>query len=102
MKGLRVLGGATYLDAETTRTQDGLLNGKKVIGVPEAMFNLGMEWDIPTLRGFTVDGRIVYTGSEWADGDNTESIPAWTRVDLGARYVVHRGRQTPVSSRERR
>ena len=86
MKGLRVLGGATYLDAETTRTQDGLLNGKKVIGVPETLFNLGMEWDIPSLRGFTVDGRIVYTGSAWADGANTESIPAWTRVDLGARY----------------
>ena len=86
IKGLRLLGGATYLDAENTKSTDGLLNGKKIIGVPTTMFNLGVEWDIPTLRGFTVDGRLVYTGSEWADGNNTESIPSWTRLDLGARY----------------
>ena len=86
IKGLRLLGGATYLDAENTKSTDGLLNGKKIIGVPSTLFNLGVEWDIPTLQGFTVDGRLVYTGSEWADGNNTEGIPSWTRLDLGARY----------------
>jgi iron complex outermembrane recepter protein len=86
VKSVRLLGGATYLDAQTTRTSDASFNGKKVIGVPETTVNLGVEWDVAALRGLTLDGRIVYTGSEWVDGGNTESIPAWTRVDLGARY----------------
>ena len=85
-KGLRLLGGATYLNAETTRTQDETLNGKKVIGVPQTLVNLGVEWDVAGLHGLTLDGRIVYTSSQWVNGANTESIPAWTRLDLGGRY----------------
>jgi iron complex outermembrane recepter protein len=85
-KGLRLLGGATYLNAETTRTQDETLNGKKVIGVPQTLVNLGVEWDVAGLHGLTLDGRIIYTSSQWVDGPNTESIPAWTRLDLGGRY----------------
>ena len=85
-KGLRLLGGATYLNAETTRTQDETLNGKKVIGVPQTLVNLGVEWDVAGLHGPTLDGRIVYTSSQWVNGANTESIPAWTRLDLGGRY----------------
>jgi iron complex outermembrane recepter protein len=88
MKGLRLLGGATYLNAETTRTQDGTLNGKKVIGVPQGLLNLGLEWDVAGMHGLTVDGRLVYTSSQWVDGGNTESIPAWTRLDLGGRYSL--------------
>ena len=86
-KGLRLLGGATYLNAETTRAQDETLDGKKVIGVPQTLVNLGIEWDVAGLHGLTLDGRIVYTSSQWVDGPNTESIPAWTRLDLGARYA---------------
>lgn len=86
--GLRVLGGVTELDAKTTRTQDGLLDGKKVLGVPDTQANLGLEWDIHELRGLTVDGRVVYTGSQPADAGNTKSIEAWTRLDLGARYAM--------------
>ena len=25
--------------------------------------------------------------TQWVDGPNTESIPAWTRLDLGGRYA---------------
>jgi len=86
-QGLRLLGGATYLNAETTRSSDVLVSGKKVLGVPETLVNLGVEWDVAGLRGLTVDGRLVYTSSQWVDGQNTESIPAWTRVDVGGRYA---------------
>jgi iron complex outermembrane receptor protein len=88
VKGLRLLGGATVLDAKTTETDNALIFGKKVIGVPQTTASLGIEWDVTALRGLTVDGRVVYTSSEWVDGGNTESIPAWTRVDLGARYSL--------------
>jgi len=88
LTGVRVLGGVTLLDAKTAKTQDGTLNGKKVIGVPGTEVNLGVEWDVAAVHGLTLDGRVIYTGSEPTDGANTESIPAWTRLDIGARYAL--------------
>jgi iron complex outermembrane receptor protein len=87
-KNVRLLGGLTWIDAVNTRSGSPAFNGKKVIGVPDTLINLGVEWDVTALRGLTLDGRLVYTGSQWADGGNTESIPSWTRVDLGARYAL--------------
>jgi iron complex outermembrane receptor protein len=84
--GVRILAGATELDAKTTKTQGGVFDGKKVIGVPDTQANVGLEWDIPQLHGVTVDGRVIYTGSQPTDAGNTENIKAWTRLDLGARY----------------
>ena len=86
--GLRILGGVTQLQAETTKTQGGLLDGKKVIGVPDTQANLGLDWDVPQLRGLTFDGRLVYTGTQPTDAANTHSINSWTRLDLGARYAM--------------
>jgi iron complex outermembrane recepter protein len=86
--GVRVLGGVTQLQAETTKTQGGLRDGKRVIGVPDTQANLGLEWDVPQLHGLTFDGRVVYTGSQSTDLDNTQSISSWTRLDLGARYAM--------------
>jgi iron complex outermembrane receptor protein len=88
MKGLRLLGGITFLRAENTKTQGGLSNGTDVIGVPHTQANIGAEWDIPALAGFSVDGRVVYTSTEPATADNTADLPSWTRLDVGARYTT--------------
>jgi iron complex outermembrane receptor protein len=45
-----------------------------------------VEWDIPGVEGLTVDGRVVYTGSSYADSENTLKVPGWTRFDAGLRY----------------
>jgi iron complex outermembrane receptor protein len=90
-EGLRVLGGLTLLDASYNRTQDGLNEGNDVLGVPEKQANLGVEWDIPALSGFTVDGRMVYTDRQYTSADNMLEIPSWTRYDLGARYAFVAG-----------
>ena len=86
--GLRVLGGATWIDAELTRTAGGTLNGKRPIGVPEWQVNANVEYDLPFLAGLTVDGRVVYTGEQPANAANTVNLDSWTRLDLGARYRV--------------
>ncbi|HWM71488.1 MAG TPA: TonB-dependent siderophore receptor [Steroidobacteraceae bacterium] len=83
---LRILGGVTVLDARTEQGLDSTQDGKRIAGVPDVQANLGLEWGLPLLRGLTVNGNVVYTGSESANGTNTTSIPAWTRVDLGGRY----------------
>ena len=85
-KDLKILGGVTVLDAKVLGSQGGLLDGKRITGVPDVQANLGLEWGVPLVRGLTLDGHLVYTGSESADGANTSSIPASTRLDLGGRY----------------
>ncbi|WP_083274795.1 TonB-dependent receptor [Novosphingobium resinovorum] len=86
---LRLLGGVMYLDAEMTKTEGGLNDGRRARGSPEFNANLGAEWDVAMVPGLTVTGRVVYTSREYIDltTTNARSIPAWTRVDAGIRYA---------------
>lgn len=90
-RGLRLLGGATWLDARQQSTGSPATDGKRVIGVPRFQATLGAEWDVPGLQGLALDARAVHTGSSYADSANTLKVPAWTRLDLGARYLVEIG-----------
>lgn len=83
---IRVLGGLTWLDAKQRDTGVDATDGKRVIGVPRLQGNVGVEWDIPGVQGLAVDGRVVYTGSSYADAANTLKVPGWTRLDAGLRY----------------
>ena len=51
-----------------------------------------MEWEIPKVKGLAVDGRLVYTGSSYADAANTLKVGGWTRLDMGVRYRTQIGR----------
>jgi iron complex outermembrane receptor protein len=84
--GLRVLGGVTLLDAELTKASLASTVGNRPIGVPELQANLGLEWDASFLPGLVLGARAIYTGSQYVNTANTQSIPGWTRFDLGARY----------------
>jgi iron complex outermembrane receptor protein len=86
-RGLRVLGGLTLLDAEQVKSDTPANNGKNMIGVPHTMANLGAEWDIPGVNGLSINGRVIYTSSQYADAANKLEVPSWTRLDLGARYL---------------
>ncbi|MEC4721248.1 TonB-dependent siderophore receptor [Noviherbaspirillum sp. CPCC 100848] len=92
-RGLRLLGGVTLLDAKQERTGLGTTDGNDVIGVPDVQANLGAEWDVPGVRGLALNGRVVYTASQYADAANTQEVPAWTRLDAGVRYVTMFGKQ---------
>ncbi|MEC5397559.1 TonB-dependent receptor [Uliginosibacterium sp. H1] len=87
-RGWRLLGGLTHIDAENTRTTGGTLDGKAPVGVPSLQVNLGTEWDLPWLPGLTLNATAIHTGSQFADNNNLQELPAWTRVDLGARYAT--------------
>ncbi|MGA9704426.1 TonB-dependent siderophore receptor [Pseudomonas sp.] len=84
--GLRLLAGATWMHTELTSTSNGLTDGNRAAGVPRFQYNLGADWDIPGIQGAAVNARLLRTGGEYVDAGNSLSIPAWTRVDLGARY----------------
>lgn len=84
--GLKLLGGLSLLDTDE--------RGQNTIGVPNAQSNLGFEWDIPQLPGLTLNGHWMYTGSQYADIANTQKVPSWQRLDLGARYMLKIAAQT--------
>jgi iron complex outermembrane receptor protein len=86
VEGLRVLAGATWMDTEQKKTSGGATDGNRAAGVPRFQFNLGADWDVPGIEGAALSGRLLRTGGEYVNATNTLSIPAWTRVDLGARY----------------
>jgi iron complex outermembrane receptor protein len=90
---LRVLGGVTFIDGvvvqQTTSVGAAIFNfsGKRPVGVSTVNANIGAEWDTPFVNGLTLTGRVIYTGDSYANDGNTQLLPAWTRVDLGARYT---------------
>jgi iron complex outermembrane receptor protein len=87
-KGLRLLGGLTLLDAKQKSTGAAATDGKTVIGIPKVQGSLGVDWDVPGVRGLSFDARVVATGHSHADSANTLRVPGWGRLDLGARYVT--------------
>lgn len=97
--GMRVLGGVTWLDGEQVKTAGGAYDGKRVIGVPGYQANLGVEWDTPFINNLTLSGRIIATGKQYVNTPNTQHIGAWTRLDLGARYVFKRSGGNPITLR---
>ncbi|WP_170940334.1 TonB-dependent receptor [Bordetella genomosp. 7] len=87
-KGIRILGGITFMDPELRGTRGGLQDGNDAIGVPRYQAVLGAEWDVPGLAGLTLQAYAQRRGSQYVNIDNTGKIPAWTRIDLGARYAT--------------
>jgi len=85
----RLLGGITFLDGAMTATQNGQYDGKQAVGVPHVQLNIGGEYDLPYFSGLTINGRVIYTSRQYYDQANTQSIPDWVRLDLGARYTFH-------------
>lgn len=87
-EGFRVLGGAMFLNPVLTKTPGGLTDGWIAPSSPQVQLNLASEWDLPFVRGLTLNGRIIYTGAQYYDTlFPRRVIPEWTRFDLGLRYA---------------
>lgn len=84
--GLKLLGGISLLDSNE--------HGKDTIGAPKLQSNLGLEWDLPQIEGLSLNSHWMYTGSQYADMTNTQQVPSWQRLDLGARYALKLSTQT--------
>ena len=96
MPTVRVLGGASYLKGELTKTAGGVNQGNQLFGVPRWQGNLGTEWDTP-LSGLSLNGRVIATSWQYLNNANTYRIPGWGQLDLGARYTTRvAGRDTTL------
>ncbi|OYY37200.1 MAG: hypothetical protein B7Y08_13625 [Rhodospirillales bacterium 24-66-33] len=99
IKGFRPVGGFLAMSPVLTSTLNGTNNGHYAPGVPQFQANLGLDWDTPWVKGMTVGGRLIYTGQAFLDPANLQSVPAWTRVDLSAKYVFERTDGKPIAIR---
>jgi len=89
---LTLVGGLTLLDAKVKQQkQDPTLEGKRPVGTANRMLKMYGEYRIPQIQGLTLNAGISYTGASWADTMNTDRLPAYTLVDIGARYVTDAG-----------
>ena len=88
IRGLKILGGVTFLDAKQEATGSATTDGKRVIGVPKSQGSIGVEWDVPGLQGFSLNSRLTATGSSYSNAINTLKVPGWERLDVGARYMT--------------
>lgn len=91
--GWKVLGGLSLLDSD--------VEGRDAIGSPDVQANVGVEWSPSGWRGFALEGRAIYTSSQYADAASAQELPSWTRVDLGARYVLPIGGRQLLTLRAR-
>lgn len=87
--GVRLMGGAAYIDAELTKTADEANQGNQATGVPKLQAKLGGEWDLPYVHGLTVTGNATAVSKQYINAENTLSVPGRTIYDLGARYVTN-------------
>lgn len=87
-RGVRLLGGVTVLDAEQRKNAGGANEGNDAIGVPGTQVNLGAEWDVPGVQGLSLNARGLHTSTQYADAANTQKLPSWSRLDIGANYTT--------------
>jgi iron complex outermembrane recepter protein len=85
---LKLLGGVTWLDAKQKDTGDSSIDDNRVIGVAKWQATVGAEWEVPSVNGLALDGRVNYTGSRYADDANTLKVDGWTTIDIGAKYLI--------------
>ncbi|MGU3539832.1 TonB-dependent receptor [Methylobacterium sp. A54F] len=99
--GIRLLGGVSAIDGRLVRTAGGAFDGNVAPGVPDLTFNLYGEYDLPSwlLPGLTATGRVIYTARQYYDQGNTQSIPDWTRFDVGLRYTFLGSWGKPITLR---
>jgi len=86
IEGVRILGGLMLLDARLTQTAGGTYNGRKAPASPDVTLKLGAEWDTPFMKALTFTGRVNFFSGQYINEANTQAIPAYTLIGVGARY----------------
>jgi iron complex outermembrane receptor protein len=87
-RGLRLMGGATWLDATLRNQLVASNNGNQVTGVPKFIARLGAEYDLPAVPGLTLTGLLNYVSKRYATADNRLSLSPYATLNVGARYAT--------------
>ncbi len=75
------------MEAIQLKTDNGR-DGWRAALAPAFRAVIGGEWDTPFIEGLTLTGRLTYTSGVMVVNSRPDlTVPAWTQVDLGARYI---------------
>jgi iron complex outermembrane receptor protein len=86
-EGVRLLSGVTLMEATQLKTDNGR-DGWPAALAPKFRAVIGGEWDTPFMKGLTLTGRLTRTSDVMVLNSRPDlTVPAWTQVDLGARYT---------------
>jgi iron complex outermembrane receptor protein len=80
--------GYGYTDTEVLRTDDETLEGNRFVNVPLHTAALQSRYYLNAVTGLSLGGTVAYVDERPANADNGVTLPAYTRVDLGAYYAV--------------
>lgn len=84
--GWRIYGGATWIDAEITRSND-TPEGNRPGNVPRRAANLWVSHELGA--GFSAGVGAFYVGQRYAAADNTVVLPSYTRWDAALIWRLH-------------
>ena len=85
---LSVFGGVTYIDAQLMNTGVASTDGMLIVGVPRFKTDIAVDYHPAFMNGFAVTGAVHYEGARAATNTNNSFAPAYTTLDLGARYTT--------------
>ncbi|WP_159567266.1 TonB-dependent receptor [Budvicia diplopodorum] len=86
LDGLRLQGNLALIDAELTKSPRPGVRGNDPVGVAPVRASAGAEYDLPALRGVSVNSQLNYSDKQYIDQANAQRIGSWTTVDMGAAY----------------
>lgn len=87
LDSLTLVGGFTVLDAEVKdNASNPALEGKTPTNVAEVLAKAYAEYDVGERSGLILTGGLYYTGSQYVNTLNTDSVPSYVTADLGFRY----------------
>ncbi|AAU37922.1 TonB-dependent siderophore receptor [[Mannheimia] succiniciproducens] len=70
---------STYAGAIKTGTQ---------VASPRIISKANIDWDTPFIENLTLNAALQYYGKSYQDIDKKYKLPAYTTVDLGAKYLI--------------
>jgi iron complex outermembrane receptor protein len=97
VRSIRVNAGVSFLDARQRGTEDSTTDGRRAQGIPGTQSTVNAEWTVPHLKSLFLDARVTASSKQSVDTANTQSIPAWARLDVGGRYEFET--KLPISLR---
>lgn len=87
--------GATWLDAVVTGTSDAN-DGKHPAGVARLQAHAFVDRRLAAVPGLSLHGGVFHVGERPVDQANTVYVPAYTRLDAGARWAMRINTQPTV------
>lgn len=91
MEGLRLFAGATMIRARQSGTGAAAFDGKAPPNVPWLRNHATLDWSLPRVPGASLSAAWARVSEKYALRDNSLSVPAYNRFDLGARYALTAG-----------